>query len=299
MQEPRKLTHNDAIWHMIHAINEDRRDLFYKAAEDFTANTVKGKSFIKFRSILNNKPTVFKELKPLSAHLNKLVEASNGNADNVFVNDEINNLVEELLIEWNNKDVYSEHNLKVRNKILFHGPTGNGKTTIARYIAKKSGLPFFEIKADIIIDSHLGSTGQNIHTIFKELNYPCVIFWDEIDTIGIKRGNGSSGASQENDRMTNSMLVNIDKMSQDVIFIGATNRFQYLDSAFIRRFDIKYELKAPTEEEKVNFCQQLIDWYKLPQIMPLNLNSYSDISQYLISEARKIILDKIKNASNC
>ncbi len=292
--EQRKMSANDTIWHMIHAMNQDRRDLFYGAAESFTTNTVKGKSFIKFRTLLNNKPAVFKEFKKLSENLNKLVEASNGNVDNVFVNDSVNELVEELIIEWNNKDIYASHNLKVRNKILFYGPTGNGKTTIARYIAKKSGLPFFEIKADTIIDSHIGSSGANIYTVFKELNYPCIIFWDEIDTIGIKRSNGSSAASQENDRMTNSMLINIDKMSDDVIFIGATNRYEHLDSAFVRRFDIKYELAAPSQEEKVNFCQQLIDWYNIDQIMPLHLNSYSEISKHLADEARKIVLAKIK-----
>lgn len=65
------------------------------------------------------------------------------------------------------------------------------------------------------------------------------MFWDEVDTIGRKRGKGNdSAAGMENERMVNSILVNIEKLSNDVIFIGATNRREVLDSAFLRRFDV-------------------------------------------------------------
>src|SRR5688500_4205051 len=100
-------------------------------------------------------------------------------------------------------------------------------------------LPFVEVNSDMILDSHIGGTSRGIHSIFKELHQPCVLFWDEVDGIGYRRSGNDKAADRENDRMVNSILINLEKMGENVVFIGATNRMDIIDEAFLRRFDIK------------------------------------------------------------
>ena len=102
--------------------------------------------------------------------------------------------------------------------------------------------------------------------------------------------------------MVNSILVNIEKLSNDVIFIGATNRREVLDSAFLRRFDVQFELTAPNEIQKQIFSKQMVEYYKLPESYLSNdlsnLNSYSEIKMMLMDLARKYVLSNLKNVSN-
>ncbi len=297
-QETKKLPANDAIIMMVNAVNANNMTAFYQTVEKYidgfiwtnsTRQTLKG--------LLNRRPLQMQMLNELSNDIKKLIIQSEGSDENVFLNDPTNILIEELILEWANIQAYQYHNLKVRNKILLHGITGNGKTTIAKYIAKKSDLPFVEVKAEEVIDSHLGITGANIYNIFNKLKQPCVLFWDEVDSIGCKRGGDvKNSAGHENDRMTNSILVNLDKLSEEVVFIAATNRKEVLDSAFIRRFDVQFEVMPPIEIEKERFAMQLISYYKLPIETPdlSELNSYSDIKNKLVSVARDFVLNQIK-----
>jgi transitional endoplasmic reticulum ATPase len=156
--------------------------------------------------------------------------------------------------------------LPIRNKLLLYGVTGNGKTTIARHIACLANIPFVSVFSEGVLDSKLGHSGQNIAKILTQITQPCVLFWDEIDNIAQKRGGGESSSALENDRIVNSFLVNMDKLSNDVIFIAATNRRNVLDTAFLRRFDVQFELVAPTIEEKERFAKQLIAYYNLPEM---------------------------------
>ena len=299
-QQEKKITANDTIVAMLHHINSDKKDLFYKAAEDYTGTLAKSGNFhYRLKRLISEKPMRFVQLDSLPNDLKKLITQSIVTDDNVFLNDATKAILDELLLEWENTEVYKFHNLGVRNKILFHGTTGNGKTTVARHIAKLANLPFVEVNSDTIIDSHVGNSGFNIHKIFNQINQPCVLFWDEVDTIGRKRGKGGdSAAGLENERMVNSILVNIEKLSNDVIFIGATNRREVLDSAFLRRFDVQFELTAPSEIEKDRFAKQMIAYYKLPEtFLPETLTqygSYSEIKMMFMDLARKFVLSSLK-----
>ncbi len=302
---PAKFTANDAIIRMIKSINTDDLKSFYTVAEKYKETLAKsGNYYYQIQRLISEKPLKLVQLDSLSNDIKKLINTSLITEDNVFLNDIIKTLIDELIIEWKNAEAFRFHNLPVRNKILFHGATGNGKTTVARHIAKLTELPFIEINSDVMIDSHLGNTALNINKIFNQITMPCVLFWDEIDSIGKKRGIGNdSAAAHENDRMVNSILINMDKLSKDVIFIGATNRFNVLDSAFLRRFDVEFELSQPTDIEKNSFTNQMIDYYKLPKEVITQeeqnnlsqLQSYSNIKMTLMNHARKYILNNIIN----
>lgn len=297
--EEKKMTANDAIASMINTINGDNKKDFYKIAEKYASNFAPGSSIGGvIKRTLNRRPTKLIDLDSLPYDLKKLLNHYITEEDNVYLDVPTDKLIKELLIEWSNIDVYKYHNLPIRNKILLHGPTGNGKTTIAKHIAKVSDLPFVEVSSDMVIESTLGSSGRNINKIFSQLNQPCILFWDEVDSIGRIRGAGKdSSAAIENERMVNSILVNLEKLHPEVIFIGATNRKSVLDSAFLRRFDVDFEISAPNSEQKKTFADQMIKYYKLPNEYvkdTYHLESYSKIKMSIVDNARKYIISTLK-----
>ncbi len=295
----KKISANDTIALMVNAMNSDSKDRFYTAVEQYQKTLApNGEISWRIKRLLNEKPKQFTQLSELSVDIKKLVIQKDLCDECVYLNDNLKVFIDDLLTEWKNADIFKFHNLGVRNKILLHGPTGNGKTTVARHIARLIELPFIEVNSDLIIDSKLGSSGANIHNIFNKINMPCVLFWDEVDTIGRARGKGSnSSAGMENERMVNSVLVNLEKLSNDVIFIGATNRREVLDAAFLRRFDCQIEIGEPSILEKELFASQLIQYFKLPfeNYNSMEFKNFSDIKLSLIDLARKHIFAEIQS----
>lgn len=291
----KKISPTDAIQRMIFAINQGNGGDFYKIADEFAEGLASGgQNRYKIKNAIRQKPMTMRKLDDLPHNVKGLLIQQPKKEGNVFLNDKTIAFIDVLLFEWRNKDTYNLHNIPARNKILLHGPTGNGKTTIARHIASKFELPFVEINSDNVIDSHVGSSSRNIQTVLNTITEPCVLFWDEIDTIGYKRGGGDSAAATENARMVNSMLINIERLADTVIFIGATNRVEVLDSAFLRRFDVSMEIAAPSIEEKNAFVSQLLSYHKLPISYVSenlsNLTSFSEIKNKIIEAGRSYLL---------
>jgi SpoVK/Ycf46/Vps4 family AAA+-type ATPase len=294
--EKKKLSANDAIKMMLQAVNNDEMDRFYQTAQLYANNFVWTNSDRQnIEGLVNRRPRRLQMLDNMDNGLKRLILPQKDDdvvEDIIYISEGLRQQIDDLLIEWKYAEDFRYHKLNVTNKILFHGPTGNGKTTIAKYIAKKSGLPLVQVHSDDVIDSHLGSTGSNIWKIFNQITMPCVLFWDEVDTIGCKRGaKVTSSGSQENDRMVNSLLVNIEKLSKDVVFIGATNRIDVLDSAFLRRFDLVTELPAPTALQCVEFAKRLKKYYGVDALIDINLET--DLSSY--AATKNMVIKKVRN----
>lgn len=298
------MTAIDAVVKMIFAINGDKKSEFYKVATSFRDQQAKfGKNYTRIQSALRTMPMQMIKLDELSGKIKGLVSISGNNHDiNVFIPQSISGVIDDFLCEWKNADAYRAHKLPVRNKILLHGPTGNGKTTIARHISNLTSLPLVEVNSDSVVDSHVGATGSNIHTLFRDITQPCVVFWDEIDGIGAKRRrNDSSAASHEYDRMVNSMLVNMDKAHEGVIFICATNRKEVLDEALLRRFNETIEVPAPADHEKIKYAHTLSTFYNIGlgnlHINVTDLSSYAEIKETFVKYARKCISQMLNENS--
>lgn len=300
MAEEKKMTSNEAIYQMLLAINADRKDAFYKTVEGYAGTLAKGGDWHwKITRALKEKPMQFTRLDQMSADIKKLVSQEVVGDVDVCLPADLVELISELSVEWRNEEVFRYHGIDVRNKILLHGPTGNGKTTIAKYISSVVGLPFVEVNGDMVVDSHLGATGANIYKLFKNMQEPCVLFWDEIDSIGYSRGSHrDSSAGVENDRSVNSLLVNFDKMHPGIVFVAATNRMDQIDPAFRRRFSEVVEIRAPTEDEKAKFVGSLYGTYKIPVDTGDNsylcsFPSYSDIKRAFLKMARKFVASQL------
>ncbi|QLL33119.1 hypothetical protein HG536_0E00290 [Torulaspora globosa] len=154
--------------------------------------------------------------------------------------------------------------MKKRSGVLFYGPPGTGKTLMAKAIATNFSLNFFSVKGPELLNMYIGESEANVRRVFQKARdaKPCVIFFDELDSVAPKRGNqGDSGGVM--DRIVSQLLAELDGMgsSGDGVFvIGATNRPDLLDEALLRpgRFDkLLYLGISDTNEKQCNILQAL------------------------------------------
>lgn len=156
----------------------------------------------------------------------------------------------EWLTEVRAADDLKTVGIKPRRTALLYGPPGCGKTTLAHHFAARLGLPLACVRSESLINSYLGSTGQNIGQLFDamaETEGKVVIFFDEVDALGGRRMN-DQGASVERANSLNVLLRRIERF--DGIALAATNRQDFLDSALWRRFDMQISVDLPGADER-------------------------------------------------
>lgn len=163
--------------------------------------------------------------------------------------------------------------MKKRSGILFYGPPGTGKTLLAKAIATEFSLNFFSVKGPELLNMYIGESEANVRRVFQRARdaRPCVVFFDELDSVAPKRGNqGDSGGVM--DRIVSQLLAELDGMSDGedggggVFVIGATNRPDLLDAALLRpgRFDkMLYLGVSDTHEKQLTIMEALTRKYVL------------------------------------
>ncbi|KAG7854640.1 hypothetical protein KL939_004913 [Ogataea angusta] len=169
--------------------------------------------------------------------------------------------------------------MKKRSGILFYGPPGTGKTLLAKAIATNFALNFFSVKGPELLNMYIGESEANVRRVFQKARdaKPCVIFFDELDSVAPKRGNqGDSGGVM--DRIVSQLLAELDGMSgaeggDGVFVVGATNRPDLLDEALLRpgRFDkMLYLGIADTHVKQAKIIQALTRKFQLDPAVNLN-----------------------------
>ncbi|KAJ3742031.1 AAA-domain-containing protein [Lentinula detonsa] len=159
--------------------------------------------------------------------------------------------------------------LKKRSGILLYGPPGTGKTLVAKAVATSFSLNFFSVKGPELLNMYIGESEANVRRVFQRARdaKPCVIFFDELDSIAPKRGNqGDSGGVM--DRIVSQLLAELDGSgtTADVFVIGATNRPDLLDAALLRpgRFDrMLYLGVSDTHDAQLNILEALTRKFRL------------------------------------
>lgn len=150
-----------------------------------------------------------------------------------------------------NPSKYTKLGARIPSGVLLEGPPGTGKTLLARAVAGEANVPFYSISGSDFVEMFVGVGASRVRDLFNNAkkNAPSIIFIDEIDAIGRRRGNGMGGGNDEREQTLNQLLVEMDGFQGDegVIVIAATNRSDVLDPALLRpgRFDRKVLVGRP------------------------------------------------------
>ena len=165
--------------------------------------------------------------------------------------DEAKEALTEIVDFLENPSKYAEIGAKMPKGALLVGPPGTGKTLLAKAVAGEASVPFFSISGSEFVEMFVGMGAAKVRDLFKQANEkaPCIVFIDEIDTIGKKRdGNGFSG-NDEREQTLNQLLTEMDGFdgAKGVIILAATNRPETLDKALLRpgRFDRRIPVELP------------------------------------------------------
>ncbi|WP_237276163.1 AAA family ATPase [Tenacibaculum ovolyticum] len=167
-------------------------------------------------------------------------------------------ILQQLLKEFKYINILNDYKLPVDNKLLLFGHTGCGKTTTAKAIAQILDKKIFTLNLGGIISSRLGETAKNITEVFKKASREnAVLFLDEFDYIGKIRDydNKDSG---EMKRLVNTVIQLIDQLPNDTLLIAATNHASIIDTALLRRFQLKLKFEAPNNGELDKYYDSLL-----------------------------------------
>lgn len=193
-----------------------------------------------------------------------------------------------------------EKQIPYLNATLLYGESGVGKTAFSRYTAYKLGLPYLYINFSRLIESHLGKTSKNFSHLFDFIKKnQCLVMFDEIDCIAASR-RYSGGAESELARSTTTLIQLLDGISNDHVIFAATNLYDAIDPAVLRRFTIKHEMLRLSEGDKLNFIDQFFSDIEMKyDLESAKIYAKNDISQAtLMSHMVQSIADGIMSEAD-
>ena len=191
------------------------------------------------------------------------------------------------------RDKIKEMGLVAQNTLLLYGAPGVGKTTIAKYISLKTGLPLVTARLDAVISSLLGNTSKNIRKIFEYADSkPCILFLDEFDAIAKARDDQHEMGELK--RVINSLLQNIDMHTQNNVMIAATNHPELLDKAIWRRFNTVIEVGQPNAEGIIRIMEMYLG--KFSEDLLTDKKRYEKVIHLFAKKSPSDIRNIINNA---
>ena len=175
--------------------------------------------------------------------------------------EEAKELLAEIVDFLHRPDRYKEIGASMPKGALLVGPPGTGKTLLAKAVAGEANVPFFSISGSEFVEMFVGMGAAKVRDLFKQANEkaPCIVFIDEIDTIGKKRDGGQMGGNDEREQTLNQLLTEMDGFdgSKGVVILAATNRPESLDPALLRpgRFDRRIPVELPDLQGRIDILK--------------------------------------------
>lgn len=191
------------------------------------------------------------------------------NFDEVAGQEEAEESLAEIVDYLKNPKKYTDIGAKCPKGALLVGPPGTGKTLLARAVAGESHVPFFSIAGSEFVEMFVGRGAAKVRELFDEAkkNAPCIIFIDEIDTIGKKRDSAGISGNDEREQTLNQLLTEMDGFDGNIgiVMLAATNRPEILDPALLRpgRFDRQIRVELPTLKDRIEILKVHARSYKM------------------------------------
>lgn len=183
--------------------------------------------------------------------------------DELLLPPDVLTVIQEVISEHNRVDLLRSYSLEPRNRLLFIGPPGNGKTSLAEALAESLMVPLLRVRYDGIVGAFLGETAVRLRRLLDAArSRKCVLFFDEFETLAKERGDTHD--TGEIKRVVSSLLLQIDDLPSHVIVVGATNHPELLDRAVWRRFQVRIELPMPTRNRLAEWIAKFEKRLKQP-----------------------------------
>ncbi len=190
----------------------------------------------------------------------------------VILEDKLFDILQEVVLENRKQDILAAHGQQPKNKLLFCGPPGCGKTLTAQIMSSSLGLPLVYVNLTAVFSSYLGETATNLQKIFSYVEQgEWVVLFDEFDAIA--RDRNTANEHGEVKRLVNSLLQLIDNAKSSNVYIAATNHDELLDSAVWRRFDEVLLFGKPSPELRLGLMKQYLSSIRYPDV---DLNLFVD-----------------------
>jgi SpoVK/Ycf46/Vps4 family AAA+-type ATPase len=220
--------------------------------------------------------------------------------DNVFLESKNKEQFVQLIKEQAFAKELMEYGLPVNNKILLEGSSGCGKTMTAKAIANALGKNIIILNLSNIVSSRIGETSQNIKMIFdKAAREKSVLFLDELDQIGKARGSDDKDVGEMR-RLVNTLIQLIDYYPENALLLCATNHAEIIDTALIRRFQLKIKYEMPSQEFLDSFYDSILA--KFPEDLR-NIDrkyeiSFAEAKDYAFTVVKGNLIEQLENRSS-
>jgi SpoVK/Ycf46/Vps4 family AAA+-type ATPase len=214
----------------------------------------------------------------------------------VFLDAENRKQIEQLIREHQFVDELVKYQLPVNNKILLFGSSGCGKTMTAKALAKSLGKPIIILNLSNVVASRIGETSQNLKQVFdKAIREKAVLFLDEFDQIGKERDSDEKDVGEMR-RIVNSIIQMMDYLPKTVVLVCATNNVELIDTALLRRFQLKLNYTNPSAEVLDDYYTQLLEKYPedLRQVERKYDFSFAEAKDYILTSVKELLLRKLE-----
>jgi len=248
-------------------------------------------------NVSNYETTIYKDLPQDKERGLPLVEIQKSELDwvRIVLSPEIEHILKNIVTEFHKRDVFRSYGIKPKQKLLFFGPPGCGKTLASRVVAGVLGLPIVYVRFDSVVSSYLGETAANLRRVFDFIQRGnWVVLFDEFDAIGKSRDNAFEHGELK--RVVNSLLQLMDAFTGDSLLIAATNHESLLDYAIWRRFDEICYFDYPTVKERESILKLFLSGVSHNRVdttrfaMKLKRMSGGDIERICLDAIKSSIL---------